>query len=95
MCDNCSKYHVLTHNVLVLPATLDEDQLALWSTLKDIHDSAKLQRMMPPWIKAHNRAVAPPKPVTFMPGLPPQFASGLPLVNKEALSFFKSYWGMV
>ena len=54
---------------------LDEDELALYQRLKEITDSRRLNAMMPAWIKAHNRAVAAPKPLVFVPDEPPKFPS--------------------
>ena len=92
MCDNCSQYWQQNTLTDALHPALDEDQIALYATLKDIKDSAKLQRMMPAWIKAHNRAIAPPKRTKFTPGLPARFPPDLCKTNPAALSFFRHHW---
>jgi len=48
--------------------------------------------MMPAWIKAHNRAIAPPKRTKFTPGLPARFPPDLCKTNPAALSFFRHHW---
>lgn len=52
---------------------LDENELALYQRLKEITDSRRLNAMMPAWIKAHNRAIAAPKPLVFVPDQPPKY----------------------
>src|SRR3990167_2057539 len=73
MCDNCSQYWQQNTLTDALHPALNEDQIALYATLKDIHDSAKLQRMIPAWIKARNPHYKPAACAGFfMPPCNPQ-----------------------